>query len=966
MQITDRNAVAYPAAAKKKHSLSTAGVIILVISAAAPLAAMVGNAPLALTTSAGLSMPAAFVLVGLTLLCFSIGYSALSQQIVSKGAFYTQIGQGLGRPAGIVAAYSASFAYMTYAIGIAAAFGYFASLLTKEIGHEIPWMTCAAAAIVFVAFLGFRSIDLSANVLKYFMIAEFGVLLVFDVLVLARKGLAALTLDVWSSANVFNPGIGAVIPFAVVCFIGFEATALYGEETPNPRRSIPRATFISLAVIALFYLASIWIIIGAINAASIQEFAQQESGNMVFTLATTYGGEGLTAAIGVLLVASMLASFLAIHNAASRYFFALASDHLLPSILAHYHPKFHSPHVASMVMTVLQLIIVLGLGAYGVSPYVGIASSTIGLGTIGIIAMQIASSLAVFGFFTRTGSGSLLITRIMPLIGAVGLTVCLILVVKSYSSLTGTDNAFVNGLPWLFLPLGAAALVYAFMLRHHHPNKYAKIAGAEYRPIKERTASEVAYENHYCIIGAGPSGLIMARAFVKEGIPFDCFERYSDVGGLWDPENPGTPIYESAHFISSKWTSYFYGFPMPDHYPDYPSYRQILDYIRSFARAFGLYDHITFNTAVASAEPVDGKWKVTLSTGEVRTYAGVIACPGVTWHASMPKFPGMENFKGEVRHSVTYRRPDEFRGKRVLVVGAGNSGVDIACDAAKFADKAFFSVRRGYRFVPKHLFGIPTDVLMNGHVLPPKGISLSTDANAMLDMLNGDLTRLGLPKPDHDALASHPIMNTQILHYLQHGDLHARPDISEFRTHSVVFKDGSEEQIDLALLATGYEYSMPFFNPALFDWKGGRPQLYLNVIHRNTRGLYVLGFTEFADAAYRRFDDMAQLIIADIHATETGTGRQWLDAQRTGHFPDLRGGKVYVDSPRHTNYVHTETFRRLMTEFRLKLGWPDLDDNFYADVRRPNANIHSLAANSRKAADGSQSQKSSHVSEVRN
>lgn len=962
MQQVHRNTVAYPAAVRKNRTLSTGGVVILVISAAAPLAAMVGNTPLALSTGAGLSMPAAFLFVGLTLFCFSVGYAALSREIVSKGAFYTQVGQGLGRPAGVVAAYAASFAYMTYAIGMGAAFGYFASLLAKEVGYEVSWLACAAAGILFVAWLGFRSIDLSARVLKYFMIAEFGVLLVFDVLVLAKKGLAALPLDVWSSASVFNPGVGAVIPFVIVCFLGFEATALYGEETPNPRRSIPRATFIALATIVLFYLVSVWIIIGSIDAAVVEDYARQQSGNMLFSLATSYGGEGLTATMGFLLVASMLASFLAVHNAASRYFFALASDHLLPSALAQYHPRFHSPHVASLVMTALELCVVLGLGAYGVSPYVGIASSTIGLGTIGIIAMQIASSLAVFAFFVKTGRGPILTTRIMPFLGAIGLTICLTLVVRSYGSLTGTDNVFVNGLPWLFPPLVLVALIYAFWLKARHPNQYARIAGTDYRHVSERTSAETLYENDYCIIGAGPSGLIMARAFLAEGIPFDCFERHSDVGGLWDPENPGTPIYESAHFISSKWTSYFYGFPMPDHYPDYPSYRQILDYIRSFARAFGLYGHITFNTEVVSAEPVDGKWRVTLSTGEVRIYAGVIACPGVTWHASLPQFPGMENFRGEIRHSVTYRRPDEFRGKRVLVVGAGNSGVDIACDAAKFSDRAYFSVRRGYRFVPKHLFGIPTDVLMSGDVLPPKGVSLSTDPNAMLDTLNGDLTRLGLPKPDHDALASHPIMNTQILHYLQHGDLHAKPDITGFGANTVLFKDGSEEQIDLVLLATGYDYRMPFFDPALFEWKSGRPQLYLNVIHRGVRGLYVLGFTEFADAAYRRFDEMAQLIVADIHATETGIAREWLDQQRAKHFPDMRGGKVYVDSPRHANYVHTETFKRLMAEFRRKLGWPDLDDNFYADLRRPDANVHSL---SRKAVDGSASRKSNSVVEIR-
>jgi amino acid transporter len=942
MKLDRRNSATYPAGQSKKRTLSTGGVIVLVIAAAAPLAAMIGNTPLAFETGAGLSMPAGFILVGLTLLCFAFGYTALSREIVSKGAFYTQVGQGLGRPAGVIAAYAAALAYASYSIGMAAAFGYFTSLLTRELGYELPWMGCAAFGILSVAALGYRSLDLSARVLTYFMIAEFAVLLVFDALVLSQLGLSALPMEIWAAENAFNPSIGAVIPFVIVSFLGFEAAALYGEETKNPRRSIPIATYASLGVIVAFYMASVWIIIGAIGAPEVQAMAARESGNLLFALSFTYGGEALTAVMGLLLVASMLASFLAVHNAASRYFFALASDHLLPSALAKFHPDYHSPHVASIAMTILQGLVVFGLGMYGAAPYLGIASSTIGLGTIGILAMQIACSLAVVGFFVKAKRGGLLTTRILPSIGALGLTVCLVLVVTNYGKLTGSDNPLVNGLPWLFLPLAAGAVVYARWLKARRPNIYAQIAGAQYRHLGERTAVETTYENHYCIIGAGPSGLIMARAFIKEGIPFDCFERYRDVGGLWDPDNPGTPIYESAHFISSKWTSYFYGFPMPDHYPDYPSYRQILDYIRSFARAFGLYEHITFNTSVVSAVPVDGKWRVTLSNGEARLYAGVVACPGVTWHASMPNIPGAETFEGEIRHSVSYMKPEEFKGKRVLVVGAGNSGVDIACDAAKFGDKAFFSVRRGYRFVPKHLFGIPTDVLMSGKVLPPKGVAISTDVGKMLDTLNGDLTRLGLPKPDHDALSSHPIMNTQILHYLGHGDLIAKPDIKELRGNVVVFADGSEEHIDLVMLATGYEYKMPFFDASMFEWKSGRPQLYMNVVHRSQRGLYVLGFTEFADAAYRRFDEMAQLIVADIHATETGVARDWLDVQRNNHFPDLRGGKVYIDSPRHANYVHTDTYKRLMAEFRRNLGWPDLDDGFYDDLRHPDVDIHPL------------------------
>lgn len=929
-----RNSDTYPTAQGRTGFIGPGRVVVLVVAAAAPLAALVGNTPLALSREAALSMPAAFALVGLTLFCFAVGYVALSGEIVSKGAFYTQVGQGLGRAAGVVAAYAAVIAYAAYAVGTGAGFGYFAALVLHEAGLDVSWLACAAAGIGLIGLLGYRSLDLSARLLTWLLAAEFAVLVVFEALVIARRGADAFPPEVWSLAHVADPGIGAVIPFAIVCFVGFEAVALYGEETRDPRRAIPRATYAALALVGVFYLASIWIIIGAAGTAAVRGLAQRESGTFLFTLATAYGGEGLAAAFGLLLVMSILASFLAVHNAASRYVFALAGDHLLPTALARLHPDHRAPHVASLAMTGLEALLVIGLGLGGIDPYLGIASSMIGLGTIGIIAMQIACALAVVGFFRGARATRLLATKVMPGLAAAGLTAFLVLVILSYGTLTGTDNPVVNNLPWLFLPLAAGAIGYAGWLRRNRPEAYARIAATAYRPVTARKAAPVAaYRGRYCIVGAGPSGLIMARALLREGIPFDCFERHGDVGGLWDPDNSGTPLYESAHFISSKWTSYFYGFPMPEHYPDYPSGRQILDYIRGFARAYGLYGHVTLGTAVTSAEPTEDGWRVTLSTGEVRCYAGVVACPGATWHPNLPEIPGRDGFRGEVLHSVAYARPHAFAGKRVLVVGAGNSGVDIACDAARFARSAFLSVRRGYRFIPKHLFGVPTDVLMSGQVPPPRGIAVSGDVGALLDTLNGDLTRLGLPEPDHDALSSHPIMNTQVLHHLSHGTLVAKPDLVALREDRAVFRDGSEEAVDVVVLATGYVHALPFLDPALFTWTGGRPLLYLNAIHRERRGLYVLGFAEFADAAYRRFDEMAQLIVADIHATETGRDRDWLDARLREDDPDLRGGRRYVDSPRHATYVHTETFRTEMARLRRRLGWPDLDDASFEHLR---------------------------------
>jgi hypothetical protein len=172
-------------------------------------------------------------------------------------------------------------------------------------------------------------------------------------------------------------------------------------------------------------------------------------------------------------------------------------------------------------------------------------------------------------------------------------------------------------------------------------------------------------------------------------------------------------------------------------------------------------------------------------------------------------------------------------------------------------------------------------------------------------------------------------MNTQVLHHLAHGDLVAKPDVREVREHSVVFVDGTEEEVDLVLLATGYDYPVPYVDPALFDWTDGRPDLYLNIAHRTLDGLYVLGFVELADAAYQRFDDMAQVVVMDAHAHRTGEHLAELRRLRRVDHPDLRGGHHYVDSPRHATYVDSATYQQYLAELRGRFGFADPDDSFY-------------------------------------
>jgi hypothetical protein len=421
-----------------------------------------------------------------------------------------------------------------------------------------------------------------------------------------------------------------------------------------------------------------------------------------------------------------------------------------------------------------------------------------------------------------------------------------------------------------------------------------------------------------CIIGAGPAGLAVARALAERDLPYTHLERHSDVGGIWDIDNPGTPMYDSAHFISSRTLSGFGGFPMPAWYADYPPREDILAYLRSFADAYGLAARIEFGQEVVAVEPnADGTWSVTRASGVRTEHRDVVVCSGAQWHPNQPTLPG--TFTGEIRHSITYRSAAELSGKRVLIVGAGNSGVDIACDAASNADSAAISMRRGYWIIPKHLFGKPVDVIgETGPHLPAR--LESRIFGRLLRLLEGDLQAAGLQRPDHRLLESHPIVNSQMLHHLRHGDLTAKPDIVDTEGSTVRFADGSKADYDLIILATGYEQRVPFAQDFFGD--SHHPDLYLSAFSRQYPGLYAVGFIETNSGAYQMFDLQGQLIASyiDERGQDTASARRF--SLRIAHDrPDLTGGLRFVASPRHQGYVHAPQFKRYLLKVAKQLGW---------------------------------------------
>lgn len=337
------------------------------------------------------------------------------------------------------------------------------------------------------------------------------------------------------------------------------------------------------------------------------------------------------------------------------------------------------------------------------------------------------------------------------------------------------------------------------------------------------------------VVGAGPVGLAIAKAFKDAGIAYDHVEADDGVGGNWRHG-----VYESAHIISSRRTTEYADFPMPAGYPDFPSRAQLLDYFERFAATFGLTERLEPGTRVVHVRPVeDDRWEVTLQSGECRRYKGIAICNGHHWDRRLPAYPG--TFTGELIHSKDYRRAEQLAGRRVLVIGGGNSACDIASEAARVAAVATISLRRGYWFLPKTLLGRPSVEL----VKPWMPIWLQRVVmRALLRIVVGRYEEYGLPAPDHRLYEHHPTVSTEILHYLKHGRLAPRPDVRRFDGPTVEFMDGRREEYDLVVAATGYHVSVPFLAPGVLEVKGPIAQVVAGCLVPGYRHLYVIGTTQ--------------------------------------------------------------------------------------------------------------------------
>ncbi|MBV2355218.1 APC family permease [Streptomyces sp. J2-1] len=452
--------------------LGTGHILFLIVAAAAPLSAMVGTVPLAFAFGNGAGVPAAFLFAGVTLLCFSAGYAVSARRTGGSGGFYASVADGLGRPPAVAAGYVALLSYTCATIGLAGALGYFTHLVFAAHGITVAWQWCVAVGLALTAVLGYREIALSARVLALLMLGEIGVLAALDGAILFRHGLDALPAASFTPHIATGHGAGVSLMFAFVSFIGFESAALYGKEARDPRRSVPRATYAAVVLIAGFYALTSWLAVGAVGTGRVREVAGKQMGDLFFTLGDDFLGTAGSTGLQVLLCTSLFAATLALHSAAGRYAQVLAEDGLLPAGLAAGHPRHGSPHRASLALSAVTVVVVAGFALAGLDPYADLTTSMLGLGTLGIVALQALAALSVLGLRLRAGSGHWWRETLAPLLGFAGLAASVWLVVGNFDMLTGSPSRVIALLPWLIVVVALGGLLYAVRLRAVRPLRY--------------------------------------------------------------------------------------------------------------------------------------------------------------------------------------------------------------------------------------------------------------------------------------------------------------------------------------------------------------------------------------------------------------------------------------------------------------------------------------------------------------
>jgi amino acid transporter len=444
---------------KLRGNLGVASIVFMVVAAAAPLGVIGGVVPLGIASGNGAGFPATFIAATIILLFFAVGFTAMTPHVEEAGAFFSYVRKSLGFPTGIGIAFVAVVSYLAIEAGVYGLLGPAgASIVELFGGPTLPWWLFAAIAFVVTTYLGYRNINLSSRVLAVLLTAEIAIVAILDFVIVVQGGGAhGLSTGIVNPHAILSGSLGIGLLFAIISYVGFEATAIFRDEARTPDRTIPRATYVSLILIGVFYAVTSWALISGWGDEEAVTRATDSGSTFLGDTAQRYIGTFGADVITVLYFTSLFACILSFHNVVSRYIFALSQRDVLPASLSRPHDKHGSPHLASLWISGVVAVSVILAVVFKLDPAAQFYTWFAGATTVGIVVLLIATSVAVLAYFRSDRRGySQWRVRIAPSLGLIGLVGSLILILINLKDLVGGSGV----LAWVIIGL----LVVAFAL----------------------------------------------------------------------------------------------------------------------------------------------------------------------------------------------------------------------------------------------------------------------------------------------------------------------------------------------------------------------------------------------------------------------------------------------------------------------------------------------------------------------
>lgn len=453
---------------KLRGRLGVASIVFMVVAAAAPLGVIGGVVPLGIASGNGTGFPATFIVATAVFLLFAVGFTAMTPFVEEAGAFFSYVRTSLGAPTGIGIAFVAIVTYVALEAGVYGLLGLAGSSVVELFGGPaVPWWSVALVTFAVTTYLGYRSIELSSKVLGILLTAEIAIVAVLDLVIVVQGGDSGLSTGIVDPQAILSGSLGIGLLFAIISYVGFEATAVFRDEVRDPGRTIPRATYVSLVLIGVFYAITSWAFISGWGDEEAVRRATDEGATFLGDTAQRYLGVVGADLVTVLYFTSLFACILAFHNVASRYVFALSARDVLPATLSRPHHRHGSPHRASLWISGVVAVGILAAVVFGLDPAAQFYTWFAGVTTVGVIILMVTTSVAVLVFFARDRKGhSQWRVRIAPALGLVGLVAALGLILANLSDLVGGSSV----LAWIIVSLLAVAFAAGFVIAARVPD----------------------------------------------------------------------------------------------------------------------------------------------------------------------------------------------------------------------------------------------------------------------------------------------------------------------------------------------------------------------------------------------------------------------------------------------------------------------------------------------------------------